>query len=151
MIHINHLAFSPQDWNGYAPHMTEEPATAADGAGKKHEESFWASFNRADMKLFLLTFAGTVAANVVTVMVVAVAIILAQPPKGERPTTLLLFSLTLVAGGIFFMGVGTILFRRMHKISRMIMAEVFLVCTVGMGLCTLEFLLILLGFAVKVK
>jgi hypothetical protein len=46
--------------------------------GAEPGESLWGSFNRADIKLFLITFAGTVAANVVTVLVVAVAVILVQ-------------------------------------------------------------------------
>lgn len=57
--------------------VPEDPAEG-DQVEKERQESLWASFNRADMRLLIVTFAGTVAANVVTVMVVAIAIIVAR-------------------------------------------------------------------------
>jgi hypothetical protein len=67
--------------------MTEESAAEDRAvAGEHRNESFWASFNRADAKLFLITFAGTVAANVVTVMTVAVAIIVARLLQAPAPS-----------------------------------------------------------------
>jgi hypothetical protein len=52
--------------------MTDAPVNAGDGADE--QQSFWASFNRDDdAKLFLVTFAGTVAANIVTVLIGAAA------------------------------------------------------------------------------
>jgi hypothetical protein len=70
--------------------MAEEPATVEEPAKEQeHQESFWASFNQADMKLFVLTFAGTVAANIVTVMVVAVAVILVRAKRTPTWSALL--------------------------------------------------------------
>lgn len=73
--------------------MTEESAAAGDQAQAEvgaeiepENESLWASFNRADMKLFIVTFAGTLAANVMTVTVVAVALLIARPLTIGRPT-----------------------------------------------------------------
>jgi len=41
--------------------------------GEDQEPSFWPSFTRADTRLFIVTFAGTLAANVMTLVVVALA------------------------------------------------------------------------------
>jgi hypothetical protein len=108
--------------------MAEQPAQedqAEEGqAGKERQESLWASFTRDDMKLFLVTFAGTVAANIVTVMVVAVAVIFARHPGGpirghERPSSQLAplwlwwFVLgTIGAGGGLNSSPSTVRFRR---------------------------------------
>ena len=54
--------------------------TQPSAQGKRSEEkekSFWGSFNRADGKVFLITLARTLAANIVTLLVVAGTIILA--------------------------------------------------------------------------
>lgn len=73
-----------------APHRYDpDVAAMADDSQVEHgeqevERSSWASFTRADTRHFLITSAGTVAANVVTVMVVAIAVILARPPAGAR-------------------------------------------------------------------
>jgi len=66
---------------GREPHVAEEPAAAdyeVDWLAPKPEQSLWASFTQADRKVFLITFAGTVAANVATVLVVALAVIIAR-------------------------------------------------------------------------
>jgi hypothetical protein len=55
-------------------------------SAEEREHSFSASFSQGDLRLFLITFAGTVAANILTVMVVAVAVILARPQLVGRPT-----------------------------------------------------------------
>jgi hypothetical protein len=134
--------------------MTGQPATAEEGAGKEHEESFWASFTRADRRLFLITFAGTVAANVVTVMVVAIALIVARPPPGVRPTpAAVLLDLGVVVIGLMTIGIGVAALRRWRPRDTTSRANdmVTLVLTVVMGLFTLVFLLVLLGYAVGVK
>jgi hypothetical protein len=54
--------------------MAAEESASAEARARHEaprEESLWDSFTRADMKLLRITFAGTLAANVVTVMVVA--------------------------------------------------------------------------------
>jgi hypothetical protein len=46
-------------------------------------------FSRDDVRLFWVTLAGTVVANILTVMIVAVAIILARQTSSRTPTTAL--------------------------------------------------------------
>lgn len=132
------------------PHdIHEEPA-------EEREHSFWASFSQADLRLFLLTFAGTVAANVVTVVVVAVALILARPPLSERPTpySVLIF-LAVVVFGTLGVYVTLTSFRRSRRRTRdpaTLPTEALMLLTgLALGLLTLVFLLTLLGYAVGVK
>lgn len=130
--------------------MTEQPApeerAEEDQAGKERQESLWESFNRADMKLFVVTFAGTLAANVVTVMVVAVAIIFDRPVK--RPTAPPVLDYVIIAiVSMIGLGVGRTLLH--HKASRNRRLGVMSVAwAVTVGLMTL---LVLLGHAVGVK
>jgi hypothetical protein len=115
---------------------------------KEPEPSFLASFNRADAKLFLVTFAGTVAANVITVMVVAVAVILARPQLAGRPTVgLVLVYLFLGGFGVLLTSVSIVRLRRKRVISKMFI----LILMVFSAILVSEDLLILLGFAVRVK
>ena len=60
---------------------------ATSSADEREQQSFWESLDRADKKLFLVTFAGTVAANVVTVTVLAIAVIIARPSVSGQPKT----------------------------------------------------------------
>jgi hypothetical protein len=134
--------------------MTGQPTTAAERSEDKHEHSFLASFSQADLRLFLITFAGTVAANVITVMVVAVAVILTRPPMTLRPNvdgvvTLLAFSVI----GLAFVITNVALLRRKrprHPIDPT-MKVYLLTMTIFAGLLASEGLLILLGWAVGVK
>lgn len=50
--------------------MTGETTEAEDRPAEKRTESFLASFSRADAKLLMITFSGTVLANIITVLVV---------------------------------------------------------------------------------
>ena len=60
----------------------QQPAeTAKQEPGQDLELPSWGSLS-ADMRLLVVTFAGTLAANVVTVMVVGVALILVKNSKG---------------------------------------------------------------------
>ena len=121
---------------------------------EERERSLWASFSQADMRLFLVTFAGTVAANVVTVMVVAVALIASRPSNGGRPTVgAVLIDLACVICGVMTVGIGVAAFRRKgprDTTSRTITVMIASV-TVFMGLLASVYLLILLGYAVDVK
>ena len=123
-------------------------STEKEPAEEEHQESFWASFNRADAKLLLVTFAGTVAANAVTVMVVAIALISARPAFAGRPGigTVLIYLYFVIIGAL---GVGTTLSlsRRAHRRWRVALVAV---AVVG-GLAVFDALLILLGYAVGVK
>jgi hypothetical protein len=57
--------------------VTEDPEPPA--ADKPEPaKSFWGSFNQADMRMLVVTVAGTVVGGAVLVMVVAVAVILAK-------------------------------------------------------------------------
>ena len=86
-----------------AANTEKEPAEE-----EEHEASFWASFTRADTRLFLMTFAGTVAANIVTVMVVAVALIASRPSNGGRRPTVgsVLIDLFCVISGVITVRIG---------------------------------------------
>ena len=57
-----------------------------DGAAQEPTPSGWKSLS-SDTRLFIVTFAGTVLANVVTIMVVAVAVIIARPRVSGQPKT----------------------------------------------------------------
>ena len=121
---------------------------------EEREGSLWVSFSQADMRLFLVTFAGTVAANIVTVMVVAVALIASRPANGGRPTVgSVLIDLFCVISGVMTVGIGVAAFRykgRRDTTSRTITVMIASV-TVFMGLLASVYLLILLGYAVDVK
>lgn len=133
--------------------MTEQPT--AEKAEEDSEKSFLASFTRADAKLLLITFAGTVAANVVTVMVVAFAVILARSSTTTpRPTEgAVLIDLAAVAAGVMTLGVG-VSFMRQRRVgaaySRVI-TLIIVVLVVAECLISAVFLLVLLGDAVGVK
>jgi hypothetical protein len=134
--------------------MTEQPAPERQ-AEKERQESLWASFTRADMRLFLVTFAGTVAANLVTVVVVAVAIIFARPSNSARPTPGVVFNyLYLVSFGILAL-VGLLGWFRKNRskgsTSRTVATIWVVFATVTLVLMTLVPLLVLLGYAVGVK
>jgi hypothetical protein len=117
----------------------EEPA-------EERERSFLASFSQADLKLFVVTFAGTVAANVVTVIIVAVALLLARPPAGVRPTpAAVLIDLYAVVIGLMTVGIAI----RHMRGGRRDLVLLFLVTITGLG--GLIFAMILLGYAVGVK
>jgi hypothetical protein len=127
--------------------LEKEPA-------EEREHSFLASFSQGDLRLFLITFAGTVAANVVTVMIVAVAVIAARPQVSGRHTAgevldFLFTAITGIAVLCFFL-VWLPDSRAKEKISRRTNL-VGLICMVLMGLITSEILLLLLGWAVDVK
>lgn len=62
--------------------MTEQPTIAE----QETRTSFWASFTQADMRVLVITFAGTLAANIVTVLVVAVAVVVARSSAHPKPT-----------------------------------------------------------------
>lgn len=120
----------------------------------EREQSFWASFSQGDAKLFLVTFAGTVAANVVTVMIVAVAVVVARSGTKGRPTAFgVLIDLFCAVSGVLAVTVGVTTVRPLRKIDKTSRA-VFLavgILAVVLGLIGVLFLLILLGYAVGVK
>jgi hypothetical protein len=123
----------------------EEPA-------EERQTSLWTSFSQADLKLFLITFAGTVAANLATVMVVAVALIL---DGSQRPTARGVISLLVIAIiGLAFVvhAITTRPRKRAHDIRSVRWAKIALMALTGlMGLLVSLYLLGLLGYAVRVK
>jgi hypothetical protein len=131
--------------------------TTDDSHEERAEEdhrSFLASFSPADLRLFLITFAGTVAANVVTVMVVAVAVIAARPKVSGRPTVgdVLAFLFCAICG-IGFLCWFPVWVRDKRTKGKISPREnvLILIMLVLMGLITSEILLLLLGWAVGVK
>ena len=72
------------------PREREQPAvedSEVDWFEPRRKESFPGSFSRDDAKLLLITFAGTVAANVMTVIAVAAAIIVDRRPGNQGTST----------------------------------------------------------------
>ena len=133
--------------------MTDAPATATP-AEKEAEKSFWASFTQADKRLRLITFAGTVAANFVTVMVVAAAVILTRPPNTSGPTLgSVLIYLGCVICGVLAVGVGITVVRRKPPAGTIFrtFAVTLGFFLVAMGLITSVFLIVLLGEAAGLK
>ena len=121
---------------------------------EERERSLWASFSQADMRLFLVTFAGTVAANVVTVMVVAVALIVARPQISGRPTVgAVLILVGFAVTGVVMVGrnVISLLRKRPRDTTSRTLNAPLLTLTVLLGLITSEIVLVLLGLAVGVK
>jgi hypothetical protein len=132
--------------------------TDADGAQAQEdasERSFWASFSQADLRLFLVTFAGTVAANMVTVMVVALALIASRPPRGKQGANaggvviLVIFSVLGLASVI----VSVAALRRNRSKHTMDLTTKVILATlaVSLGVLAVLSLLILLGWAAGVK
>jgi hypothetical protein len=125
----------------------EEPT---EHAGKDAEPSFWDSFNQADVKLFVVTFAGTLAANIVTVLVVAFAVI-ADRTSNRPVDTPITIALTapVVFVGFLAMTAGDRLLRRQRKIARR--RKVFLWILVLTWPIVLTAVLVLLGWAAGIK
>jgi hypothetical protein len=135
--------------------MTDETAAAPTEENQAEDakpESLL--FNRADAKLLLVTFAGTVAANIVTVMVVAVAIILVRKPgtshalpapPGLVPTALI----TCLAVAVLTIGATWV---RKRWFASDPGARVMLwMLWLSAAFLIMIFVLILLGYAVGVK
>jgi hypothetical protein len=71
------------------------------------------TWDRADWKLFLVTFAGTMAANLGTVLAVAVAVILVRQPGGKHvPVDQVVIFVVAAFMGISGVTLGLTLFRR---------------------------------------
>jgi hypothetical protein len=114
---------------------------------KEAEPSFWASFNRTDAKLLVVTIVGTLAANVVTVMVVAVAIIVVGASRSRPSSDLVYTTLLDTVLGILVTGFLVSSFRRARGGFKVIRA----VIAIMSGLFTVQLLLILLGYAANIK
>lgn len=136
--------------------MTDQAADDAENMAKedRKESSFLPLFTRADTRLFLITFAGTVAANVVTVMLVALAVVMVRHPGFGKPTMHAVLILVIMAIlGMLIVGFGAISIRRKRPAdtdSRTTMASLF-VLVVIMGALTSVYLLALVGFAAGVR
>ena len=121
----------------------EEPAE------EERQESFWDSFNRADAKLFLVTFAGTVAANVLTVMLVAIAIISDRARFVKPTSTGVIFSLIVALfGGLGIVGARQVL---REKGQTRLNKGVGWIVVAFMCSVTLLIVLSLLGYAAGIK
>ena len=124
--------------------------------GQEPKMPFWGSFSQADIRLLVITFAGTVAANVVTVLVVAVAIIAVRSSANPRPTlsAVLALLVSLVAFAVIVVA-STVAAIRQNRHPGGMYTRVFMVVMVGLtvllALGALFFLLVLIGYAVGVK
>jgi hypothetical protein len=58
--------------------MTTDQSGTAEPAANETEESFWSSFTRADMRLLVVTIAGTMIGAILTLALIAIAIIVAR-------------------------------------------------------------------------
>ena len=126
-----------------------------DEPAEERQPSLLASFSRADLRLLLVTFAGTVAANVVTVMVVAIAIILARPRVVGAPPTVnvVLAFLVSAVSALGFLPFLILYFRDKRAKGKISPREdvLIVVLLMLMGLLGTLALLTLLGWAVGVK
>lgn len=120
--------------------------TTGDSHGENKAEVERSSFNRDDVKLFLVTFAATVTANVVTLMVVVVAVILARhSTTPSQPATVpVLLILGCVIFAVMTVGIGVSAFRQKRP-GKAIPRMIGLIVTVVAGVITVVFLLVLLG------
>lgn len=115
------------------------------------QRPFWASFNRNDAKLLLITFAGTVAANLVTVMVAAVAII--SVTGSPRPTTQsVVDALIFGVGALALTGLGLVIVRqRWHEPNRRFLNASWIISLISMSFTALYWLLLLVGYVARIK
>jgi hypothetical protein len=131
--------------------MTDETAATEDQAEAEAEpkkESLWDSFTRTDLKLLIVTFAGTLAANIVTVIVVAVAVVIARWNLAGQRLSIRVVIGNLVAA-VVFMGCEIIIIRRMRRTGQ---KDILLVTLVAAsGLFILLFVLVLIGYASGVR
>jgi hypothetical protein len=129
------------------------PAAAAEGRPEREEQSFLASFSRGDMKLLVVTFLGTVAANLVTVAVVGYSIILARNisgiPGGLKEGTELYGG--AIAGLLVFGFLLDLIRRHQRSRFRVVLRRMSIGCLVLAGLYGLGLMLALLGAAAGVK
>jgi hypothetical protein len=133
---------------------TTTPDETQEEPAEERQRSFWASFSQTDLRLFLVTFAGTVAANVLTVMIVAVAVIAARPENSGRPTASgALDDILVLAIAATLLGISMAAWSPWRPwVGRLRALNVVgPVITVVLGLFTLVYLLILLGYAAGVK
>jgi hypothetical protein len=131
--------------------MTDETAATEDQAeaeAERKKESLWDSFTRTDLKLLIVTFAGTLAANIVTVIVVAVAVVIARWNLAGQRLSIRVVIGNLVAA-VVFMGCEIIIIRRMRRTGQ---KDILLVTLVAAsGLFILLFVLVLIGYASGVR
>ncbi len=131
--------------------MTATADDSQEEDGREAEPSSF--FSRDDVKLLVITFAGTVAANVVTVIVVAIAIILARPGfAGPHTPRMVLLNIGYAVLGVPIVWGGLMTWRRKRPTpDPLVYRGLSLALIVAMGLMTLLWVLVLLGYAVGVK
>jgi energy-converting hydrogenase Eha subunit A len=128
--------------------VTEEPAQPAQVTEEPGKKSFWPSLS-PDMRTLVVTVAGTVIANILTVMVVALAVLVTKL-NNKIPKRLSWTEEWEVAGAAFAAGmvvlvITTILKRLLHK-------DVSLFLWIGGALVVWMFLiLVVLGKALGVS
>ncbi len=127
-------------------------ATEQEEPAEDRKTSLRHSFSQADMRVLVVTFAGTLGANVMTVVVVAAAVVVA---RGSPRTAGTVFQyLAVAAAGAVMTVVFTFLFRRTSRpydLNGWVLAAIFGVFAVSACLSTLALLLGLVGVAVGMK
>jgi hypothetical protein len=138
---------------------TDEVGQEPDAANGRAEPSFLASFSQDDLRLLVMTFVGTLAANVVTVAVVAVAL-LSRPLI--HPSSLRYEPLGFAAVAVFVAFLLAALITLVRKKTWRIDARtgqkasrayvIVAISTMsGLGILSLVLLLAMLGYAAGVK
>jgi hypothetical protein len=131
-------------------------ATPTEQPHAEIEPPFWSTFSTPDLRTLVVTFAGTLAANVVTVVVVAAAIIAARPLHSQHHAyyvNLLISSAIIVPfgiGAVYYWTRAVINRRKLggRSRARMLAYKVFIVM---ISLNVLLTLLVLVGLAFNVK
>lgn len=129
--------------------------TKPDDTDEEWQPPLLGNFSQADLKLLLITFGGTVAANVVTVMVVALAVILSRPRVVGVPLNVnaVVAFLVCAVSGLGFLPFLILYFRDKRAKGMISPREdvLIVVLLMLMGLLGTLALLTLLGWAVGVK
>jgi hypothetical protein len=128
-------------------------------AEKEREPSFVASFTAADWRLLVMTFTGTLAANVVTVVVVALAVIVARymlstEANGPHPNVPLYLGLSALCCvvNVPLIIVAVVIARKTPDGRRQAIARRLMIASAAVGSpITLLLMLILLGAATGVR
>jgi hypothetical protein len=127
-----------------------DEATSDTAPAGKQAAEHRALFNRDDAKLLLITFGGTVAANLVTVMIVAVAVILTRSMNSPiTPTEAdVIIAVTLV-GVAWLMAYAVV--PKGSTLGRMVRRAFFRIAVPFAALVGITGLIVMLGEAAGVK
>lgn len=124
---------------------------AMDREPTSHKKPVFPSFSQDDIKLLMITFAGTVAANIVTVLFVGLAIVAAHSADITHLSLISILVLPVVTiGGIMVPIVVRTSLRRLRD-SDKLLKKIVIGLTIFLTGCTIYFLLVWVGIAAGIK